>query len=69
MIQAKAILRDAERILLAKHQVSLDEATAPMLSDALGEPVATHKDSQLCGALGAALLGLSRLRSTRAAAR
>ena len=37
MIQAKAILRDAERILLAKHQVSLDEATAPMLSDALGE--------------------------------
>ena len=37
MIQAKVILRDAERILLAKHQVSLDEATAPMLSDALGE--------------------------------
>ncbi|RRF94102.1 MAG: hypothetical protein DUD39_16830, partial [Coriobacteriaceae bacterium] len=28
------------------------------LSDALKSEVTTHKDSQLCGAIGAALLGL-----------
>jgi activator of 2-hydroxyglutaryl-CoA dehydratase len=27
----------------------------------LGAPVATHEDSQLCGAIGAALLGLESL--------
>ena len=37
MIQAKAIIRDAERILLARHHTALSGATAPMLSEALGE--------------------------------
>ncbi|WP_293820098.1 acyl-CoA dehydratase activase [uncultured Parolsenella sp.] len=32
------------------------------LEDVLGAPVATHEDSQLCGAIGAALLGLESLR-------
>lgn len=31
------------------------------LEDVLGAPVTTHKDSQLCGAIGAALLGLESL--------
>lgn len=31
------------------------------LEDVLGAPVATHEDSQLCGAIGAALLGLESL--------
>ena len=31
------------------------------LEDVLGSPVATHEDSQLCGAIGAALLGLESL--------
>ena len=31
------------------------------LEDILGAPVATHEDSQLCGAIGAALLGLESL--------
>lgn len=31
------------------------------LGDVLGAPVATHEDSQLCGAIGAALLGLESL--------
>jgi len=37
MIQAKALIRDAERIVLAKHRVSLSEADAHMLSEAIGE--------------------------------
>ncbi len=31
-------------------------------SSTVGADVATHEDSQLCGALGAALLGLESLR-------
>ena len=31
------------------------------IGEALGAPVATSEDSQLCGALGAALLGLEAL--------
>ena len=31
------------------------------LEDVLGAPVTTHEDSQLCGAIGAALLGLESL--------
>ena len=31
------------------------------LESVLGAPVATHEDSQLCGAIGAALLGLESL--------
>ena len=37
MINAKALLKDAERILLSKHRVTLKEADANMLSEALGE--------------------------------
>ena len=59
----------AEPPYLMTGGVARNAGVVSALSDALGEPVATHKDSQLCGALGAALLGLSRLRSTRASAR
>ena len=37
MINAKTLLKDAERILIYKHHVSLAEANANMLADALGE--------------------------------
>ena len=37
MINAKALIKDAERILLSKHRVSMEEANANMLSEALGE--------------------------------
>ena len=37
MISAKSLIKDAERILTCKHRVSLAEADAPMLADALGE--------------------------------
>ena len=37
MINAKALIKDAERILLSKHRSSIEEANAAMLSEALGE--------------------------------
>ena len=37
MINAKALIKDAERILLSKHRASIEEANAAMLSEALGE--------------------------------
>ncbi len=37
MINAKTLIKDAERILLSKHRVSMEEANANMLSEALGE--------------------------------
>jgi predicted CoA-substrate-specific enzyme activase len=42
--------------------VANNEGVVQALSDVLGFPVATHEDSQLCGAIGAALLGLESLR-------
>ena len=41
--------------------VANNEGVVRALSDVLGAPVATHKDSQLCGAIGAAVLGIRRL--------
>ena len=46
--------------LLDIHTQNAGVVTA--LSEALGSPVATHPDSQLCGAIGAALLGLQGLK-------
>ena len=37
MLNAKALIKDAERILLSRHRVSLEEANANMLSEAIGE--------------------------------
>ena len=37
MLNAKAIIKDAERILLSKHRISLEEANANMLSGAIAE--------------------------------
>lgn len=42
--------------------VANNEGVVTALGEALGADVATHEDSQLCGALGAALLGLESLR-------
>ncbi len=41
--------------------VANNEGVVRALSDVLGAPVATHRDSQLCGAIGAAVLGIRRL--------
>ena len=41
--------------------VANNEGVVRALSDVLGAPVATHEDSQLCGAIGAAILGIRRL--------
>lgn len=41
--------------------VAANEGVVEALSEALGSPVATHPDSQLCGAIGAALIGLERI--------
>ena len=41
--------------------VANNEGVVRALSDVLGAPVATHEDSQLCGAIGAAVLGIRRL--------
>lgn len=41
--------------------VANNEGVVKALSEVLGAPVATHKDSQLCGAIGAAVLGIRRL--------
>lgn len=41
--------------------VANNEGVVKALSEVLGAPVATHEDSQLCGAIGAAVLGIRRL--------
>lgn len=41
--------------------VAQNQGVVKALEEVLGEPIATHKDSQLCGAIGAALLGLDAL--------
>ena len=41
--------------------VANNEGVVRALSDVLSAPVATHEDSQLCGAIGAAVLGIRRL--------
>ena len=41
--------------------VANNEGVVKALSEVLGAPVATHEDSQLCGAIGAAELGIRRL--------
>ena len=41
--------------------VANNEGVVKALSEVLDAPVATHRDSQLCGAIGAAILGIRRL--------
>ena len=41
--------------------VAQNEGVVRALSEVLKAPVATHEDSQLCGAIGAALIGLQSL--------
>ncbi len=53
---------NAEPAYLMTGGVANNEGVVQALSQVLGAPVRTHKDSQLCGAIGAALLGLERLR-------
>ena len=53
---------NAEPAYLMTGGVANNEGVVQALSEVLGAPVRTHKDSQLCGAIGAALLGLDRLR-------
>ena len=48
--------------------VANNEGVVQALTDVLGAPVRTHEDSQLCGAIGAALLGLESLRETESEA-
>lgn len=43
--------------------VANNEGVVKALSEVLGAPVATHEDSQLCGAIGAAVLGIRRLKA------
>ena len=52
---------NAEPPYLMTGGVANNEGVVQALSDVLGSPVATHEDSQLCGAIGAALLGLESL--------
>ena len=52
---------NAEPAYLMTGGVANNEGVVRALSEVLGAPVRTHKDSQLCGAIGAALLGLERL--------
>lgn len=52
----------AEGPYLMTGGVAQNAGVVAALSDALGAPVATHKDSQLCGAMGAALLALDALK-------
>ena len=52
---------NAEPAYLMTGGVANNEGVVRALSEVLGAPVHTHKDSQLCGAIGAALLGLERL--------
>lgn len=53
----------AEPPYLMTGGVAQNEGVVRALEDVLGAPVATHPESQLCGALGAALLGLEGLRA------
>lgn len=52
---------NAEPPYLMTGGVAQNEGVVKALEDVLGAPVATHKESQLCGAIGAALLGLESL--------
>ena len=52
---------DARGPFLMTGGVARNAGVVRALEDVLGEPVATHEDSQLCGAIGAALLGLESL--------
>lgn len=52
----------AEGPYLMSGGVAQNAGVVTALSEALGSPVATHPDSQLCGAIGAALLGLQGLK-------
>lgn len=51
----------AEPSYLMTGGVANNEGVVTAIGEALGAPVATSEDSQLCGALGAALLGLEAL--------
>ena len=51
----------AEPPYLMTGGVANNEGVVKALEAVLGAPVATHEDSQLCGAIGAALLGLESL--------
>lgn len=51
----------AEPPYLMTGGVARNEGVVGALGDVLSSPVATHEDSQLCGAIGAALLGLESL--------
>ncbi len=51
----------AEPPYLMTGGVAQNAGVVNALSDVLGAPVETHRDSQLCGAIGAALLGLESL--------
>jgi predicted CoA-substrate-specific enzyme activase len=51
----------AEPPYLMTGGVAQNEGVVRALSDVLKAPVATHEDSQLCGAIGAALIGLQSL--------
>ncbi len=53
---------NAEPAYLMTGGVANNEGVVQALSEVLGAPVRTHEDSQLCGAIGAALLGLERIR-------
>ena len=52
---------DAQGPFLMTGGVARNAGVVRALEDVLGTPVATHGDSQLCGAIGAALLGLESL--------
>lgn len=52
---------NAEPPYLMTGGVAQNEGVVRALEDVLGAPVATHEDSQLCGAIGAAILGLESL--------
>ena len=43
--------------------VAQNQGVVKALSEVLDAPVATHEDSQLCGAIGAAVLGIRRLKA------
>jgi predicted CoA-substrate-specific enzyme activase len=51
----------AEPPYLMTGGVAQNEGVVRALSEVLKAPVATHEDSQLCGAIGAALIGLQSL--------
>ena len=53
---------NAEPAYLMTGGVANNAGVVQALSEVLGAPVRTHPDSQLCGAIGAALLGLEQLR-------